>query len=190
MHIQCTHTKKPFLRWPENTKRAWTTSDFHPTSTAKVAVIMPQEVVKLFHSQQAQLKVLYVHLDDSHISPRLKCWVEDSLILTHHLQLKYRYNSAQTNEAEGTTWSRLFISLNPQSKVKHPNQVLTHLVKGIEQIHITCDVCFVGFHFWREPFRKAVQLPTPSPYPMNVAWIHSWCLSLLCNAETPKSSLN
>lgn len=151
---------------------------------------MPQEVVKLFHSQQAQLKVLYVHLDDSHISPRLKCWVEDSLILTHHLQLKYRYNSAQTNEAEGTTWSRLFISLNPQSKVKHPNQVLTHLVKGIEQIHITCDVCFVGFHFWREPFRKAVQLPTPSPYPMNVAWIHSWCLSLLCNAETPKSSLN
>lgn len=54
------------------------------TSTAKVAVIMPQEVVKLFHSQQAQLKVLYVQ-DDSHISPRLKCWVEDSLILKHHL---------------------------------------------------------------------------------------------------------
>ena len=117
---------------------------------------MPQEVVKLFHSQQAQLKVLYVHLDDSHISPTLKCWVEDSLILKRHLQSKYRYNSAQTNEAEGTTWSRLFISLNPQSKVKHPNQVLTHLVKGIEQIHITCDVCFVGFHFWREPFRKDI----------------------------------
>lgn len=27
---QCTHAKKPFLRWPKNTKREWTTSDFHP----------------------------------------------------------------------------------------------------------------------------------------------------------------
>ncbi len=40
-----------------------------------------------------------------------------------------------------------FFSLNLQSKVKHPNQVLTHLVKGTEQIHITCDVWFVGIDF-------------------------------------------
>lgn len=151
MHIQCTHTHKETVsaltkEHKKGMNNVWLSST---TSTAKVAVIMPQEVVKLFHSQQAQLKVLYVHLDASHISPRLKCWVEDFLILKHHLQSKYRYNSAQANEAEGTTWSRLFISLNPQSKVKHPNQVLTHLVIGeghwTNTYYMWCMFC--GFSF-------------------------------------------
>ena len=171
---------------------------------------MPQEVVKLFHSQQAQLKVLYVHLDNSHISPRLKCWVKDQLIPVHHLQKNNAIIQPKQMRQKGQREPVYSSHWTSKSKVKHPNQSSSYsLGEGhwTNTYYMCCMFCGHRFFRGNHSERLGFVIATPQnhiqwiahEYALEARSIHvlfPLCYLLACpcsstfNTETPKSSLN